>query len=308
MSGTYVPMPAIPGAPLAANDADVWTGSKSIWENHEAIYVQHAPRVQACARSISDTNVSRSWLRWRLRGNLDLHPLRWRAYLTPSGGTPTVTLSVGTATTTGNVSGTGWLNVDVTPVAGDVQDCLLSVSAGVGVSLTHDSSIAHLVPSARISRQASGYIGDDEDPDDTNVAINVEHIDRLERGPILIAKDRPHCVLGVSPKLAAVWGGKGITEWLGGNTTSSDVIGHAMMPRVDTRARRYIVDAFVATDTGAQVPCEVRVGAWRWQIPACGSWQSTTVILPPGPLPVSATVTTGAGIWAQLQGLQIWRL
>lgn len=309
MTTSYSPQSSVPGSPLPGDD-DLWAGATSVWENHQGVYVQHAPLIFGQSRAMTGTNVvEQEWLRWRLRGNLDLHPMRWRGYCTPSGGgTPRVLLRCGTATAAANVSGTGWLDVDVTPVAGGVQDCIMYGDAsGVGVTLDVAACMARLVPSSRTTKQASGWIGDDEEPDAADAAVNIEYLDRLERGPLLIARDRPHCVTAVNPKIATSYGAKSITDWLGGNSSSTDIVGHALMPKVDDRPRRFIVDCYVAQSAAGTCVAELSIGSWRWQIPATGSWQSAEVVLPPEPLPIVASVTA-SGLWAQFQGVQVWRI
>lgn len=309
MASTYDPNVHVAESPLAGN-ADFIAAAGGVWENHEAIYATHAPPILATGRTMTDTNVSvKEWMRWRVRGNLDLHTVRWRAHLTPAGGTPSVFVRVGTAQTAANVTGAGWLNVDVTPVAGGVQDCLMLCDAPApGLSLTGEAALVRLVPVARVTRQASGYVGDDEAPDDALVATSVEHLDRLERGPLLTARDRPACVFGIAPKIDSTMGAKSAAEWVAGNTTNTDIAGHGVMPAVDERPRRYIIDAFVAQSAAGTCAAELRVGSWRWQIPATGSWQAIEVVLPVGPLPVVGAVTAEVGVWAQFQGVQIWRL
>lgn len=307
MASLYDPNDHDSGAPMAGN-ANFWATARGLWENHEAVYATSAPPILTSARVMTGTNVSEAWKRWRLRGNRDLHPMRWRGHLTPSGGTPTVTVSVGTASTTSNVSGTGWLDVDVTPVAAEVQDCLLSMSAGVGVTLTLASAAVRLVPSARVARQASGWIGDDEVTDADDFPVCVEHVDRLERGPLLIARDRPLCVFDIAPKIDTTMGAKNVAEWVGGNTTSTDIMGRGLMPRVDERPRRYVIDAYVARVGSADAAVTIGVGAFRWEVPALGSWQSVEVVLPAEDHDVVASVAADVGTWCQVQGLQIWRM
>jgi hypothetical protein len=282
-------------------------------DNHGELYALHAPSVWEHSRPVAGFPGigTHTLLRWRLRGNMDRHPLRTRLYCSGTS-SPTIRSVVGDVTGGWSTPGAAtWHTLDVTPSAGGVQDCKLEASVAGGGALELTRGLSHLAVGAASLVNRSGWVQDDGLAT-AGGPIAVEHVERLRNGPVQLAADRPACLFGFVSRVlpyGTALGGKYTTEWSIDNQTFASVVGRGWMPRGDRRARRYVIDAFVSRFYGsAAVVAEVQIGGWSWSIPVVDQWVSVEVELPPSPQEITASIIPGAATGAKFDCLQVWRV
>lgn len=303
-------------SPYSGSSAQPMAGTlfyPSLATNHDELYTAHRPPIFEQARSVSAIAASSQPLyRFRSRGNLDAQTLRARIR---ASGTLSATLSLtvdGVTTATQAIGADAFYQFDGTPISSTVHDCTINADTTGGGTITVTRALAHLVTTApgTSTKQASGWVNEDGFAA-ADMPIACEFVERLRDGPVQLAKDRPTCLFAHLSRVV-VFGtvlGKSWADWTAYDSTSAQTVGIGMLPGgADTRPRRYIVDAFVNRYRGtSDVVAQVKVGGWTWTVPAVNGWFSTTVELPPGPLPVTGVIVPGATTGAQFEALQIWR-
>lgn len=305
----YTPNTSPNGAPLAGSAAYY----SNIVANHDQLYTAHRPPIFEQARSISAIAATAyPLLRFRSRGNRDAQTLRARIR---ASGTLAATLSLtcdGTTTATQAIAADAFYQFDATPLSSAVHDCTINADTTGGGTIDITRALAHLVTTApgTGTKQASGWVNEDGfAAADSPVAV--EYVERLRNGPTILAVDRPHCLFAhlSKPLLFGTVLGKSWSAWSAYDSTAATVVGRGLIPPgVDTRPRRYIVDAFVNRYTGTgTVAAQVQIGSWAWTLPFINGWASVEVELPPGPLQVYGVIAPGSTTGAQFEALQIWR-
>lgn len=296
----------MPGFDAAAN------AYATIAENHGLLYEMHVPSIFESSREMVSTSSALDPVaRFRVRGNVDRHPIVVRFRADVVGVPKTVRLIVGDVVGSPvAISSSGTYEVTATPSEGGVQDCVIAAVVPGANPLTLSRLRAYLVPSSS-GRQRSGWVPDDQLADG-DLPIAVEHIERWRNGPVQIAGDRPSCLMShvtrITPSGASI-PGKYWSEWMVTDRTYTSIVGRALVPRADTRPRRYVIDAWVNRFAGsADVTAELQIGGWSWVVPAINAWASVEVELPPGPHDVRAALLPGASTSAKFETVQIWRV
>lgn len=308
----YAPNKFSSTVPLPGND-DFIDGSGGIAANHNQVYVTHQPPVAEFARDLSLAGaVSRDWLRFRHRGNMDAQTLTARVRASNGGaGSPTLGFRVDSAAavSSGAVGADAWYTMDASPSAASVHDCVITATVAGGVTLNLTRLNCYLSPAAAAgAKRRSGWIYQNAVNYGANYATTVEHLERWSNGPVQIAKDRPHCVLSHLSDIKTGSPGKSRVGWSTTNVDYYDEVGRAIVPRCSDVSRRFIIDAYLARPSGTGVIAgALRVGGTTFDVTVIDGWSTFEAVLPPGPLEVSAMITCAAATSAQFDCVQIWR-
>lgn len=296
---------------LAAN-ATVY---QTLWGNHNEMYENDGsyPILDRTFNETISAGLTDSKLfTWRVRGNLDLNVIRTRVYAESTAGTTTVYVKCGGVSSSASVTAAGWYEINVTPPVSGVATLEMSVTTPGGVTFTLSRWQCRLVGSSPGTRLASGGARlDSVGMYAANEPINSEHVGRMLAFPVYTARSHMRCVSSHVSRLALTGGAKAIPRWQGYDSTSWETIGFLTIPRVSTRARPYVLDAFTMETTTDGSSVDIVIGGVEWRLRnlggTSGTWHTTELELGPGPHEVRVSGLPGSSNYVRVASFQAWR-
>lgn len=309
---SYVPQLLTNLRPGLLADAAGYSGYAGVVVNHNEVYEQTAPAVVDVRVGITGAAAvtNETVLRWRVRGNLDLQPVRVRVRAVATGGTATITADVGGTTGTASVTVDAWYTINITPPLGGLVGCSLRFTTPGGVSLDITRLQCHLVPSAPAAgRLTSGFVRKDSATLYAgNEPIASEHVSRLLAGAVYVARERPACPAQHLVRTNTS-GTKSFQNWQGYNSAANQFIGRLRLTA--TASRIFVVDVYTL-ESASGATASITIGAAELAITnmggSSGTWTSAAFELPAGEHEIRAVIAAGGGAAAaRIATLQVWR-
>jgi hypothetical protein len=311
----YVPLAAEDLAPigLPANDA----AYSQLIDSHDALYELTGPPI-ACGGGRETVPI---WsetggafvdhAKWRVYGNLDALPVStliiWRS-LTAGTAEARITIDgVDTATVTTVAGAYATVLIQVTPTTPlDPSEVVLALRHTGAAGTTQVCAIVSTYGGGTLAAgvRPSGFVRGAALLDAANGPIASEHIERLQRGPSWIARDRRATILTLLNDHTDVARYHSVTTLL---STAGAVCARFLLPAGDHAARLYRVAVLLR---GVSPICRVQIGSQKIDFAGAG-WQHGTLRLPggsvmPGTLYLAGLVVAGPGT-GDLSTLQILR-
>lgn len=291
------------------------TAYQTLWGNHNEVYENTEPPIfdVLFGESLPDSLTDSLIFTWRLRGNRDLMPVVLRVYAVTTPTTSVLTFRVGGSSTTANVTGAAaWYTMSITPLVAGPVVCSLSITTPAAEDLTITRMQCRLnASSPAASARPSGYVrGDSVTIYAADEPVASEHVSRLLRGPICVARDRPACVALHLVRATAPTTAKSVRNWHVYDTANAETVGRLRVPRCATQARRYILDAYTLESAGGGT-AEVTIGGIELSLASLGgtggAWHEFELHLAPGPHDIRVAIAPGTGNAARMSTFQIWR-
>jgi hypothetical protein len=269
---------------------------------------------------LGPANSNTSALRWRSRRGADRLDGGYGIELRVEVAARSVTgdlagalrLSGGVASVGSDVTGSTYAVYTLTATPNSTDDeWLLRLETLAGQEIEIASMVAYWVAAApgvhaypSEWRQAPSTVYGNEYPVHTEVAA------RLLNGPVLIARDRPVCVLchlhqaSLSGPTFSKIGGW--VAWGVSANTVPVIVGRGRIPAADVRSRTYQVQYFLRSSNGTGG--SIRVGATETPVTA-GAVGAFELELGAADVDVTASINAcGPGEWAYFESIQVWRV